>query len=158
MFSLSALKTDEAVSIAVPRFAPPQADLGNAGILYGQDRRSVRRPTGFPASAVRNSGGAITCLRKWLAEKPRQEDRNVEEIPCVELDAYLEEFFTTIKKQDGSTYQPNSLKAVRQGIEFYLKERGYGYSITNSPVFVKSQYAFKKKTRELVQAGGTKMW
>lgn len=155
---MSALKTDEAVSIAVPRFAPPQPDLGNAGILYGQDRRSVRRPTGFPASAVRNSGGAITCLRKWLAEKPRQEDRNVEEIPCVELDAYLEEFFTTIKKQDGSTYQPNSLKAVRQGIEFYLKERGYGYSITNSPVFVKSQYAFKKKTRELVQAGGTKMW
>ncbi|KAB0373070.1 hypothetical protein FD755_014729 [Muntiacus reevesi] len=70
-------------------------------------------------------------------------------IPCKELDAYLASFFVDARQKDGSEYEPNSLANYQCGLERYLKEHRYGYSITRDKEFKRSQEALKQKQIEL---------
>ncbi|XP_005993567.1 uncharacterized protein KIAA1958 isoform X2 [Latimeria chalumnae] len=53
------------------------------------------------------------------------------------------------RQKDGSEYEPNSLANYQCGLERYLKEHKYGYSITRDKEFKRSQEALKQKQLEL---------
>ncbi|XP_064597405.1 uncharacterized protein LOC135463878 [Liolophura sinensis] len=100
-----------------------------------------------PRSTHKNTKCAVRTLRTWLT---RYNDyREIETIPPPELDSYLVDFFSTIKRKNGSDYHPSSLNSLRKFLDFHLKENGYPHSITTSASFNKCQVAFRMKFIEL---------
>ncbi|XP_064596905.1 uncharacterized protein LOC135463552 isoform X17 [Liolophura sinensis] len=101
----------------------------------------------FSNSLHRKATTALATFNPWLAE--RGEHRRMEELPPEKLDEYLVMFFKTLKKQNGTDYLPNSLKALRTGMVYYLKTCGYQESIARGPTFARSQQAFRQKLMEV---------
>jgi len=58
---------------------------------------------------------------------------SIEQIRVV-FNEYLAELFISIRKKDGSDYEPISLECIRNSIERHLKEKGYQVSL-NDRVF-----------------------
>jgi len=63
------------------------------------------------------------------------EARQLEDIPCQELDAILCRFFAEIRKQDGDKYQPESLAVMQCSLDRHLKNSGRNYSILRDHEF-----------------------
>ncbi|XP_039615433.1 uncharacterized protein KIAA1958 [Polypterus senegalus] len=98
---------------------------------------------------IRSTQTALRNFREFLISKYPNENREIYVIPCNELDAYLASFFVDARQKDGSEYEPNSLANYQCGLERYLKEHKYGYSITRDKEFKRSQEALKQKQLEL---------
>ncbi|KAL7988620.1 hypothetical protein Chor_007539 [Crotalus horridus] len=98
---------------------------------------------------IRSTQTALRNFREFLISKYPSETREIYIIPCKELDAYLASFFVDARQKDGSEYEPNSLANYQCGLERYLKEHRYGYSITRDKEFKRSQEALKQKQIEL---------
>lgn len=101
----------------------------------------------FSNSLHRKATTALATFNPWLAE--RGEHRRMEELPPEKLDEYLVMFFKSLKKQNGTDYLPNSLKALRTGMVYYLKTCGYPESIARATTFARSQQAFRQKLMEV---------
>ena len=82
----------------------------------------------------------VKTLTNWLI-KLKNESRPIEEIEPERLNLYLQEFFVSIKKKDGSDYEPASLDAMRAAIDRHLKDKGYDKSIISDPIFIKTRQA-----------------
>ncbi|KAJ8286476.1 hypothetical protein GJAV_G00039650 [Gymnothorax javanicus] len=98
---------------------------------------------------IRSTQTALRNFRDFLISKYPSETREIYCIPCNELDAYLASFFVDARQKDGSEYEPNSLANYQCGLERYLKEQRYSYSITRDKEFRRSQEALKQKQLEL---------
>ncbi|XP_035246847.1 uncharacterized protein KIAA1958 isoform X2 [Anguilla anguilla] len=98
---------------------------------------------------IRSTQTALRNFRDFLISKYPSETREIYCIPCDELDAYLASFFVDARQKDGSEYEPNSLANYQCGLERYLKEQRYSYSITRDKEFRRSQEALKQKQLEL---------
>ncbi|KAJ8402067.1 hypothetical protein AAFF_G00373020 [Aldrovandia affinis] len=98
---------------------------------------------------IRSTQTALRNFRDFLISKYPSESREIYSIPCNELDAYLASFFVDARQKDGSEYEPNSLANYQCGLERYLKEQRYSYSITRDKEFRRSQEALKQKQLEL---------
>ncbi|XP_048114983.1 uncharacterized protein KIAA1958 isoform X1 [Alosa alosa] len=98
---------------------------------------------------IRSTQTAIRNFRDFLIAKYPVETREIYGIPPQELDAYLASFFVDARQKDGSEYEPNSLANYQCGLERYLKEQRYHYSITRDKEFRRSQEALKQKQLEL---------
>ncbi|XP_064596914.1 uncharacterized protein LOC135463552 isoform X26 [Liolophura sinensis] len=123
------------------------ASVAGIGVPYKQ--RGI-------TSSYTHSVSAMKVLARWM-KTTGNDNRPLEDIPVSELDGILACFFTSVNRQDGSFYQPSSLKALRTGIEFYLKSIKASYSLTSSREFSLSQAAFRKRVDYLIQAGGNKI-
>lgn len=132
---------------------------------YFGDETAVSAPvsgSGFPykqreiTSSYKHSVSAMKVLARWM-KTTRDDSRLLEDIPVPELDGILAGFFACVNRQDGTFYQPSSLKALRTGIEFYLKSIKASYSLTSSREFSSSQAAFRKRVEDLIRAGGNKI-
>uniref|UniRef100_A0A673MQJ6 Si:ch211-126i22.5 n=1 Tax=Sinocyclocheilus rhinocerous TaxID=307959 RepID=A0A673MQJ6_9TELE len=98
---------------------------------------------------IRSTQTALRNFRDFLVSKYPTETREIYFIPCQELDIYLASFFVDARQRDGSEYEPNSLANYQCGLERYLKEHHYAYSITRDQEFQRSQDALKQKQLEL---------
>ncbi|KAJ1218641.1 hypothetical protein NDU88_006219 [Pleurodeles waltl] len=98
---------------------------------------------------IRSTQTALRNFREFIISKYPNELREIYMIPCKELDACLASFFVDARQKDGSEYEPNSLANYQCGLERYLKEHRYGYSITRDKEFKRSQDALKQKQVEL---------
>ncbi|XP_048030463.1 uncharacterized protein KIAA1958 isoform X1 [Megalobrama amblycephala] len=98
---------------------------------------------------IRSTQTALRNFRDFLVSKYPTETREIYCIPCQELDIYLASFFVDARQRDGSEYEPNSLANYQCGLERYLKEHRYAYSITRDREFQRSQDALKQKQLEL---------
>ncbi|XP_070560203.1 uncharacterized protein KIAA1958-like [Ptychodera flava] len=81
------------------------------------------------------------------------ETRPVHEIPPVELDGYLGSFFAGVRQKDGAEYEPDTLTSYQRGIDRYLSENGYAYSICRDLQFRHSQETLKAKRSQLKSQG-----
>ena len=50
-------------------------------------------------------------------------EKNLEMIPPEQLDKVLERFYASVYKQDGTDYQPGSLKVMQAALDRHLKEK-----------------------------------
>ncbi|XP_068090394.1 uncharacterized protein KIAA1958 homolog isoform X1 [Hyperolius riggenbachi] len=98
---------------------------------------------------IRSTQTALRNFREFIISKYPLETREIYMIPCKELDDYLASFFVDARQKDGSEYEPNSLANYQCGLERYLKEHRYSYSITRDKEFKRSQEALKQKQIEL---------
>ncbi|KAL0963202.1 hypothetical protein UPYG_G00351080 [Umbra pygmaea] len=98
---------------------------------------------------IRSTQTALRNFRDFLVSKYPSESREIYCLPCSTLDSYLASFFRDARQKDGSEYEPNSLANYQCGLERYLKEQRYSYSITKDKEFRLSQEALKQKQMEL---------
>ena len=76
----------------------------------------------------------VALLKSFLSEKILKEPEELPRAP-LQLDASLKELILSVRKRDGSDYEPSSLRYLVASIERYLKQKSYGYSIINSIEF-----------------------
>ncbi|XP_074850130.1 uncharacterized protein KIAA1958-like [Carettochelys insculpta] len=117
--------------------------------IENQDERAAELSREQNEKTIRSTQTALRNFREFLISKYPSETREIYVIPCTELDAYLASFFVDARQKDGSEYEPNSLANYQCGLERYLKEHRYGYSITRDKEFKRSQEALKQKQIEL---------
>lgn len=102
-------------------------------------------------ATIRNLVNAVGLLEQWLASHFPTERRALETIPPENLDGYLADFFTNVKKPCGEDYDVVSFSSLRSNINRFLEENGYSYSISNagSPYFSRSQDAYVLRRKVL---------
>ncbi|KFU94085.1 hypothetical protein M959_05414, partial [Chaetura pelagica] len=126
--------------------------------LPEQDERAAELSREQNEKTIRSTQTALRNFREFLISKYPSETREIYVIPCKELDAYLASFFVDARQKDGSEYEPNSLANYQCGLERYLKEHRYGYSITRDKEFKRSQEALKQNNGDVnakSKRGGT---
>ena len=64
----------------------------------------------------------INVWKRFLLSN--QENRNIEDIPETELNAYMCRFFMDIKKKDGDQYEPSTLTYFHRSLQRYLNDYG----------------------------------
>ncbi|KAM9700636.1 uncharacterized protein KIAA1958 homolog isoform 1-T1 [Dama dama] len=132
-----------------PPVAPSITTEATAQCIPDQDERAAELSREQNEKTIRSTQTALRNFREFLISKYPSETREIYVIPCKELDAYLASFFVDARQKDGSEYEPNSLANYQCGLERYLKEHRYGYSITRDKEFKRSQEALKQKQIEL---------
>ncbi|XP_019327472.1 PREDICTED: uncharacterized protein KIAA1958 [Aptenodytes forsteri] len=132
-----------------PHAAPAATPEAAAQSMPEQDERAAELSREQNEKTIRSTQTALRNFREFLISKYPSETREIYVIPCKELDAYLASFFVDARQKDGSEYEPNSLANYQCGLERYLKEHRYGYSITRDKEFKRSQEALKQKQIEL---------
>lgn len=95
--------------------------------------------------------GHIRLLKDFLST--RGEVRLPEAIPPNDMNKLLALFFLSVKKTDGTDYEPGSLKGMQGSFERHLKERGYTTSLVTSIHFEKSRAALASKQKQLKKRG-----
>ncbi|KAM8983831.1 uncharacterized protein KIAA1958-like [Ara ararauna] len=132
-----------------PPTVPTTTPEAAAQSIPDQDERAAELSREQNEKTIRSTQTALRNFREFLISKYPSETREIYVIPCKELDAYLASFFVDARQKDGSEYEPNSLANYQCGLERYLKEHRYGYSITRDKEFKRSQEALKQKQIEL---------
>ena len=81
------------------------------------------------------------------------ETRPIFEIPAEALDDYLGSFFAGVRQKDGTEYEPDTLTSYQRGIDRYLGEHRYAYSVSRDKEFQGSQATLKAKRAQLKSKG-----
>lgn len=100
---------------------------------------------------IRNIVNVVCTLERWLW-RTHEESRRVETLPPMELDTYLTEFFSVLKKPTGDDYDPHSFKGFPTNLDRFLKEHSYPVSIKKSSTFSNSQSAYRVRFQELTKS------
>ncbi|XP_033730685.1 uncharacterized protein LOC117320126 [Pecten maximus] len=93
----------------------------------------------------------LKLLRQFLSLE--NENREIYQIPPQELCPLLCKFFIGIRKQDGSNYEPSSLRGFMSSFDRQLRRYDYGYSVVSSVEFGKVREVLTAKQRELKKEG-----
>ena len=88
---------------------------------------------------------------EWANEKKKP--KSIENLSPEELDEVLGDFYTELKKKDGSDYEPESLGVMQASLDRYLKNKGYKVSIIRGREFAKSNKILKGKAITLRHEG-----
>ncbi|XP_062604368.1 zinc finger MYM-type protein 4-like [Saccostrea cucullata] len=99
----------------------------------------------------RKTSADINLLKSFL--ETQNESRPIEAIPHSELSNILCKFFLSVRKPDGSNYEPNTLRSFMSSFDRYLRKRKYGFQIVSSIEFVKVREVVKAKQRSLKGEG-----
>ena len=70
-----------------------------------------------------------------------------------ELNNLIGKFLLSIRKVDGEEYEPDTITSFHHGIERYLREHSYKYSIIKDREFEMSRSVLASKRKELKQKG-----
>ena len=89
----------------------------------------------------------LKLLTSFLHQETINEHRPIYQIPPKELCTLLCRFFLSVRKADGSNYEPNTLRGLGSSYEQHLRNHNYEYSLRKSVEFATS------KQRELKRQG-----
>mgnify|MGYP000129169507 CR=1 FL=1 len=83
----------------------------------------------------------------------QKESRAIENIPANELDLLLSKFFISVRKQNGTEYEPGTLSGFQRSFQRYLHEKGSLINILRDNEFSKSREVLAAKRKNLVRQG-----
>ena len=81
----------------------------------------------------------------------RGTDNDIINCSKADLSSLLEDFYANVRNKKGDVYKKNSVLAIRQSINRYLKENGRKFDIITDPEFTQANnnfYAMRRKIRE----------
>ena len=78
-------------------------------------------------NTAKSTGTWVKQFSKWRME--RQIGQKFEEIPKKQLDGILLLFFAEIRKNNGTNYEPDSLRTMMAALDRHLREKGSTFSI-----------------------------
>ena len=95
-----------------------------------------------------------TWMRIWSSwAKSRNVHVNIETMAPATLNEVLQKFYLEVRKQDGSEYEPDSLKVMQAALERHLFDHKYPYSVINSREFASSRAVLDAKAKQLRMQG-----
>ena len=97
-----------------------------------------------------------TVMRQFITLSemvPRNETREINTMQAEELDNYIEPFLLSIRKTDGEQYEPDTLTFYHRGIDRYLRDKKYPFSLIKDEGFAISRAVLASKRKELKQKG-----
>ncbi|KAL9975105.1 hypothetical protein ACROYT_G012221 [Oculina patagonica] len=97
----------------------------------------------------------VRVFEKWCDENGLE--KNPEKVAPDQLDKLLERFFASARKQDGTDYEPGSLRVMQAALDRHLKEKGYSFSIMKDREFFNSRKVLEGKARKLRNEGKGKL-
>ena len=103
---------------------------------------SAKQKSSYEEAAVNKNTTKLTetWLRtylEWVNEKTKP--KSTENLSPEDFDEVLGDFYTEIKKKDGSDYEPESLEVMQASLDCCLKNKGYMFSIIRGREFAKSK-------------------
>ncbi|XP_070550675.1 uncharacterized protein KIAA1958-like [Ptychodera flava] len=104
-------------------------------------------------NTVQSTNCAVNQFNKWMRTMRPSETRPISEIPPDVLDCYLGSFYAGVRQKDGSEYEPDSLTTYQRGIDRFLGENGYKFSISRDKEFSNSQATLRAKRAQLKTQG-----
>ena len=78
---------------------------------------------------------------------------NMETISPATLDEILQKYYLEVRKQDGSDYEPDSLKVMQAALERYLSDKKYPNSLITGREFATSRAVLDAKAQQLRMNG-----
>ena len=93
----------------------------------------------------------MTVWRKWCAARSINE--NIESFSPQVLDGILTKFYAEVRKQDGSEYEPDSLRVMQASLDRHLRQKYYPTNIISGREFKKSQETLNAKAKVLRYQG-----
>ncbi|KAJ8310274.1 hypothetical protein KUTeg_012139 [Tegillarca granosa] len=85
----------------------------------------------------------------------KNENSPVENLNAIELDNHIGSFLLSIRKTDGSEYEPDTLTSYHRGIDRYLKEKKSSYRIMFDKEFQNSRDILAREGKSTTQSGPT---
>ena len=79
----------------------------------------------------------VRVFETWCDENDL--DKNPEMVLPEQLDKILERFFASVCKQDGTDYEPGSLKVMQAALDPGIRPQGYSFSIIEDREFFNSR-------------------
>ena len=101
-------------------------------------------------NTARKTSQDVALFQTFLKERKLNDP---EELTPLQLDAPLRQFIVSVRKQDGSDYEPSLLQCMVASIERYLKKKSYDFSVINSIEFAGTQEVLKTKQKALKSSG-----
>ncbi|KAK3732670.1 hypothetical protein QZH41_007975 [Actinostola sp. cb2023] len=102
-------------------------------------------------NTARKTKTDLNVWRRWC--QPRDETREIEDIPPSELDGLLCLFFIEAKKQNAADFEPGTLTSFQRSLDRHLRQKSKPYSILSDRQFSKSRETLECKRRQLRLAG-----
>lgn len=97
----------------------------------------------------------MRVFEKWCDESSLE--KNLELILPEQLDKVLEHIYVSVCKQDGTDYEPRSLKVMQAALDRHLKEKGCPFSVIKDREFFNSRNVVEGKARKLRNEGKGKL-
>lgn len=146
--SMSLSENCSGSSSGIRSMAPPTQGSDAAMVKVGPPSRILNAQE-KPRATAKHMLAAVKIFERWLIDSVHKISRKVEEIPPPQLNIYLKDFFSSVKKVDGTEYNPVSLSTLRSSLDRYLREYNYPCSIVRSEDFLSSQLAYKDRLQKL---------
>ena len=102
-------------------------------------------------NTAKSTGTWVKQFNKWWIE--RQIGQKLEEISKPQLDGILQLFFAEIHKNDGTNYEPDSLRTMMAALDRHLQDKGSTFSILKDWEFDASRKVLNGKAIELQEQG-----
>ena len=102
-----------------------------------------------PESTVKKTQYDMNVWRRYLDSI--NERREVENIPSDELNVLMCRFFMSVKKKDGSHYEPVSLTSFHRSLQHFLNDKGSPLNLLKDQQFKKSREVLSSKKKQLVE-------
>ncbi|CAH8508925.1 unnamed protein product [Schistosoma bovis] len=99
-------------------------------------------------NTLRKTRSDMKVIHRYLIQI-KHDTREIHQIPCHELDSYIQDFVLTAKKKDGHEYEPESLKAFVHSLERHLKHHGYSHSVLKGNAFAGTRSVLNQRLNEL---------
>ena len=102
-------------------------------------------------NTARKTKTDLNVWKRWCSSV--DEERNLEDIPPMQLDRLLCHFFITVRKQDGTEFEPSTLMSFQRSFGRHLCDLGKPYCLFNDKEFAKSRATLESKRKQLRQQG-----
>ena len=93
----------------------------------------------------------LKVWKTWAKQAGHSEE--IKSYQPEELNLLLEEFYATVHKQDGTEYEPDSLRVMQAALDRHLGDNGCKFSIIRDREFSESKKVLEGKARQLRQQG-----
>ena len=90
-------------------------------------------------NTVRKTKSIMNTFDSFVYKTLNTESVQIEKLEPTELDSLIGSFLLSVRKADGSEYEPDTLTSYHRGIDRYLRENNYQHSIITDRPFQNSR-------------------
>ena len=84
-----------------------------------------------------STNNQLKVWKTWAKQAGHNEE--IKSYQPEELNVLLEEFYATVRKQDGAEYEPDSLRVMQTALDKHLRDNGCKFSIIRDREFSESK-------------------
>ena len=136
------------------RFTEPQPSTSGTGQRFTDVSRAD--VTNFildheNSNTASKTKGHVNLLKSFILQL--DDNRDIHDIPPVELNTYLARFFLSVRSKNGSEYEPSTLRGMLGSFIRHLNRKSYNVSLLDDVRFSSMRESLKSKQKQLKKIG-----